>query len=59
MEVSGQRHTPAAVPPPKDPLYPLYRHLGGSQRRSGRFGEKKNLFPPMGSEIIMVLTATY
>ena len=46
MDVSDQRHTPAAVPPPKNPLYPLYRQLGGSQRRSRRFGEKKSLFPP-------------
>ena len=35
MEVGGQRHTPAALPPRKA-RYPLYRRLGGPQGRSGR-----------------------
>jgi hypothetical protein len=38
MGVGGQRHVPAAhLPPPRhrDPV-PLYRTLGGPQRRSGR-----------------------
>jgi len=35
MEVGGQRHTPAALPPGKN-RNPLYRRLGGPQSRSGR-----------------------
>jgi hypothetical protein len=42
MEVSGQLHDPAALPPGKKPLYPLDKRLGGPQSRSGRGGEKKN-----------------
>ena len=34
MGVRGQRHAPAALPPGKT-RYPLYRRLGGPQRRSG------------------------
>jgi hypothetical protein len=43
MEVSGQLHAPAALPPGKSPRYPLDRRLGGPQSRSGRFGEEKIL----------------
>jgi hypothetical protein len=32
-----------ALPPGKEPRYPLDRRLGGPQSRSGRRGEKKNL----------------
>jgi hypothetical protein len=35
MEVGGQRHATAALPPGKT-RYPLYRRLGGLQGRSGR-----------------------
>ena len=35
MEVSGQRHAPAALPPGKT-RYPMYRSLNGPQGRSGR-----------------------
>jgi hypothetical protein len=35
MEVGGQRHAPAALPPEKT-WYPLYRSLGGPQSRSVR-----------------------
>ena len=35
MEVGGQRHAPAALPPRKT-RYPLYRRLGGPQVRSER-----------------------
>ena len=42
MEVGGQRHAPAALPPGKT-RYPLYRTLGGPQGRSGRV--RKNLAP--------------
>jgi hypothetical protein len=48
MEVSGQRHAPAALPPGKRPRYPLDRRLDGPQSRSGRGGEEKNSQPPPG-----------
>jgi len=35
VEVDGQRHVPAALPPGKS-QYPLYRRLDGPQSRSGR-----------------------
>jgi hypothetical protein len=41
MEVSGQLHAPAALPPGKSPWYPLDRSLGGPQSRSGRGGFRK------------------
>jgi hypothetical protein len=46
MEVSGQLHALAALPPEgKSPCYPLDRRLGGTQCRSGRGGEEKNSQP--------------
>jgi hypothetical protein len=45
MEVSGQLHAPAALPPGKEPWYPLDRKAGGPQRRSGRGDEEKNSKP--------------
>jgi hypothetical protein len=39
LEVSGQLHAPAALPPGKSPRYPFYRRLGGPQSRSGRYRE--------------------
>jgi hypothetical protein len=42
MEMSGQLHAPAALPPGKEPRYPLDRTLGGPQSRSGR---RKNSWP--------------
>jgi hypothetical protein len=42
MEVSGQLHAPAALPPAKE--------LVGPQSRSGRSGEEKNSQPPPGIE---------
>jgi hypothetical protein len=50
MEVSGQLHTPAALPPGKEPLVPLDRRLGGPQSRSGLCGLEKNSQPPPGIE---------
>jgi hypothetical protein len=50
MEVSGQLHAPAALPPGKEPWYPLDRRLGGPQSRSGRGGEEKNSQPPPETE---------
>jgi hypothetical protein len=42
MEVSGQIHAPAALPPGKSPWYSLDRRLGGPQSRSGHGGDEKN-----------------
>jgi hypothetical protein len=50
MEVSGQLHTPAALPPGKGPWYPMDRRLGGPQNRSGRGGEEQNSRTPPGIE---------
>jgi hypothetical protein len=36
-------HAPAALPPGKEPRYPLDRRVGGPQDRSGRCGEENNL----------------
>jgi hypothetical protein len=49
MEVSGQLHVPASLPPGKEPLYPLDRRLGGPYSRSGRGGEEKNSQLHLGS----------
>jgi hypothetical protein len=43
MEVSGQLHAPAALPPGKLPKYSLNRKLDGPQIRSGRCGEEEIL----------------
>jgi hypothetical protein len=50
MEVGGQLHAPATLPPEEDPWYPLDRRLGGPQSRFGRDGEKKISQPPPGIE---------
>jgi hypothetical protein len=50
MEVTGQLHTPAALPQGKSPRYPQDRRLGGPQSLSGRGGEEKNSQPPLGIE---------
>ena len=44
MGVRGQRHALANLPPGKT-RYPLYRRLGGPQRRSGRV---RNISNPPG-----------
>ena len=44
MEVSGKCHALATLPPVKT-RYPLYRRLGGPQRRSGRV---QKLLPSLG-----------
>jgi len=44
MEVVGQRHAPAALPPGKT-RYPLYRRLGGSH---SRFGQVRKISLPLG-----------
>jgi hypothetical protein len=50
MEVSGQLHASAALPPGKEPRFLLDRSLGGSQSWSGRGGEEKNSQPLPGLE---------
>jgi hypothetical protein len=45
MELSGQLHAPAALPPWKYSRYPLARRLGGIRSRSERCGEETISFP--------------
>jgi hypothetical protein len=46
MEVSGQLHAPAALPPGKSPRYPFYRRLGGPQiKRCTQGNENAEIFP--------------
>jgi hypothetical protein len=53
--VSGQLHVPAALPPGKSPRYPFYRRLGGTQSRSGRYGEVQIFFILSGVELPLPL----
>jgi hypothetical protein len=46
MEVSGQLHAPATLPPGIEPLVPIGQEVDGPQSRSGRGGEEKNSQPP-------------
>jgi len=41
MEVSGQIHASAALPPGNNSCHPLDRRFGGPQSRSGRDVEEK------------------
>jgi hypothetical protein len=50
MEVNGQFHAPAALPPGKEPLVPIGEEAGGPKSRSGRCGEEKNFQSPPGIE---------
>jgi hypothetical protein len=50
MEVSGQHHAPAALPPGKEPLVPIDRRLGGPQSSSGRGDVEKNSQSQAGIE---------
>jgi len=45
MEVSGQLHAAAALPPGQSPWYTLNRRLGGAQSCSGHSDEEKNSQP--------------
>ena len=62
MEVSGQRHAPAALPPGKT-QYPLYRSLGGPQGRSGRvwkISPRRDFIPePSSSQPVAIPTALH
>jgi hypothetical protein len=55
LEVSGQLHAPAAVPPGKCPRYPLDRR---SQSQSGRFGHV-HLVPRLSLREITRPLSTY
>ena len=44
MEVGGQCHAPAALPPGKT-RYPLYRRLGGPK---GQSGQVQKILPSLG-----------
>jgi hypothetical protein len=48
MEMSAELQAPTALHSEKVPRYPLERRLGGSQRRSGHNGKKKNLLTLLG-----------
>jgi hypothetical protein len=41
MEVSGQLHAPAALPPEKEHMVPTGWRLGGPQSRSEHGGDEK------------------
>jgi hypothetical protein len=47
MEVGGQSHAPAALPPGKT-RYPLHRRLGEPQ---GRSGQVRKILPPAGFDL--------
>jgi hypothetical protein len=53
MEVSGELHAPAALPPETDTPAPLGR-LGGPQSRSGRGGERRK-FPSFAGNRTLVV----
>jgi hypothetical protein len=54
MEVGGQLHVLAALPPGKSSWYPLDRRVGEPHSRSRRGGEEKNsqLLPGLQPPII-------
>jgi hypothetical protein len=50
MEMNGQLQAQAALPPEKEPRYPLYRGSGGPQSQAGRSGEEKSpIVAPAGN----------
>jgi hypothetical protein len=53
MKVRSQLHAPAALPPGKEPQYPLDRRLGGRQSRSGHCGVHKTLLLLQGIEPLL------
>jgi hypothetical protein len=61
MEMSGQLHASAALPPGKEPLVPIGGRLGGHQSRYGRSGKEKNFQPLPGLEptIIQAVAQRY
>jgi hypothetical protein len=61
MKMSGEIHTPVALPPGKETQYPLDRSLGGFQSRSGFGCEEKKSQPLPGLEppIIQLVAQCY
>jgi hypothetical protein len=58
MEVSGQLHAAAALPPEKQPPYPLDWRMCGPQSRSGRGSKEKKEIPvPDGNRTPVVQPA--
>ena len=57
MEVGGQHHAPAALPPGKT-RYPLYRRLGRPQGRSGRL-RKISPLPGFDPRTVQPVTSRY
>jgi hypothetical protein len=54
MEVVGQLHAPATLPPGKESWYPLDRRLGGPQGRCGRGYVQKNSQPSPELEPLII-----
>jgi hypothetical protein len=50
MEVSGQLHVPAALPPGKNPQYTLHSGQGGPKSWSGHFGGEETFCPCLESK---------
>jgi hypothetical protein len=48
MQVNGQIHTPAALPPGKKPSISFKWRFAGLHNQSGRFGKEKNVLPQSG-----------
>jgi hypothetical protein len=59
MEVSGQLHAPAALPPGKSSCYPLDGRLVGPHSRSGHDGEEKKCQPLPGFEPPIIQPVTH
>jgi hypothetical protein len=54
MEVSGQLHAPAALPPGKQPLEPIGKESGWAPERYGHGGEEKNSEPLPALETLII-----
>jgi hypothetical protein len=54
MDVSGQIHDPAALPPGKGHLVPFGQEVGWPHSRSGRSGGEKNYQPLSEREIPII-----
>ena len=58
MEVGGQRHAPATLPPGQT-RYPLYRSLGGPQGRSGQVRKISPPPPGFDPQIVQPVASRY
>jgi hypothetical protein len=61
MEVCGQLHALAALPPGKEPWYPLDKRLSGHKCLSGHGGEEENSerLPELEPTIIQPVAQRY